>query len=266
MSARVRRACPPRFACGNSPPSATATSPSMCWEKGAEIGAHILAGAVLEPRALSELLPDEWQSAPFDSPAEDDQFWLLTEKGKWRLPAPPQMHNRGNFIVSLGKIVRWMGEKAEALGADIFPGFPAAEPVFSEDGKMTGVPDSRPGRGQGRKARAKLCARRGIARQDDHSGGGMPRVGFRGNHSQIQLARGKISPNLRHWLEGVVGGSRGAVARRNGAAHRRLADGFQNLRRVVSVSSRRRENCGGLCGGAGLCQSALVAARRIPAL
>ena len=108
-------------------------------EKGAEVGAHILAGAVLEPRALSELLPDEWQSAPFDSPAEDDQFWLLTQKGKWRLPAPPQMHNRGNFIVSLGKIVRWMGEKAEALGADIFPGFPAAEPVFSEDGKMTGV-------------------------------------------------------------------------------------------------------------------------------
>ena len=57
-------------------------------EKGAEVGAHILAGAVLEPRALSELLPDEWQNAPFDSPAEDDQFWLLTEKGKWRLPRP----------------------------------------------------------------------------------------------------------------------------------------------------------------------------------
>ena len=108
-------------------------------EKGAEVGAHILAGAVLEPRALAELLPDEWQSAPFDAPAEDDRFWLLTEKGKWRLPAPPQMHNRGNFIVSLGKIVRWMGEKAEATGADIFPGFPAGEPVYSDDGRLTGV-------------------------------------------------------------------------------------------------------------------------------
>ena len=108
-------------------------------EKGAEVGAHILAGAVLEPRALAELLPDQWQEAPFDHPAGDDQFWLLTQKSKWRLPNPPQMHNRGNFIASLGKVVRWLGGQAEALGADIFPGFPAAEPVFDADGKLSGV-------------------------------------------------------------------------------------------------------------------------------
>ena len=120
-------------------------------EKGAEVGAHILAGAVLEPRALAELLPDQWESAPFDAPAADDQFWLLTEKRKWKMPAPPQMRNRGNRIASLGKIVRWMGEKAEALGADIFPGFPAAEPVFSESGRLAGV--TTPDQGVGRDGR-----------------------------------------------------------------------------------------------------------------
>ena len=108
-------------------------------EKGAEVGAHILAGAVLEPRALRELLPDDWRNAPMDAAADDDQFWFLTEKRKWKLPTPPQMHNAGNRVASLGRVVRWLAEKAEAAGADIFPGFPAAEAVFDSDGRMTGV-------------------------------------------------------------------------------------------------------------------------------
>ena len=96
-------------------------------EKGAEIGAHILAGAVLEPRALNELLPD-WQkrNAPITTAVNKDRFWYLTQKGKWQLPAPPQMHNKGNYIVSLGQVVRWLGEQAEAAGVDIFPGFAGA--------------------------------------------------------------------------------------------------------------------------------------------
>ena len=109
-------------------------------EKGAEIGAHILAGAVLEPRALNELLPD-WQkrNAPITTAVNKDRFWYLTQKGKWQLPAPPQMHNKGNYIVSLGQVVRWLGEQAEAAGVDIFPGFAGAEILFGDNGEVCGV-------------------------------------------------------------------------------------------------------------------------------
>src|ERR1700760_3246571 len=108
-------------------------------EKGGEIGAHILSGAVLEPRALNELIPD-WreQGAPLDTPAQDDRFLYLTETRAFRLPTPPQMHNAGNFIVSLGNVCRWLGQQAEALGVEIYPGFPAAE-LLEEDGRIVGI-------------------------------------------------------------------------------------------------------------------------------
>src|SRR5271163_5023887 len=91
-------------------------------EKGAEVGAHILSGAVLEPRALNELIPD-WQAkgAPLNTPATEDRFLWLTEANSTRLPTPPQMHNHGNYIVSLGNVVRWLGAQAEALGVEIYP-------------------------------------------------------------------------------------------------------------------------------------------------
>ncbi|MGI9338368.1 MAG: 4Fe-4S dicluster domain-containing protein, partial [Gammaproteobacteria bacterium] len=109
-------------------------------EKGAEVGAHILAGAVLEPRALNELLPD-WRdkNAPIKTAVSKDRFWYLSEKGKWQLPAPPQMHNKGNYIVSLGQVVRWLGEQAEGAGADIFPGFGGADVLFGDKGEVCGV-------------------------------------------------------------------------------------------------------------------------------
>ncbi len=93
-------------------------------EKGSEVGAHILSGAVFEPRALDELLPD-WQSdgAPLVTPATDDRFLLLTERRAFRLPTPPQMRNHGNYIISLGNLCRWLAQKAEALGVEIYPGF-----------------------------------------------------------------------------------------------------------------------------------------------
>jgi electron-transferring-flavoprotein dehydrogenase len=108
-------------------------------EKGGEIGAHILSGAVLEPRALNELIPD-WKAkgAPLDTPAGDDRFLLLTAKKSFRLPTPPQMHNHGNYIVSLGDVVRWLGQQAEQLGVEIYPGFAAAE-LLEEDGRITGI-------------------------------------------------------------------------------------------------------------------------------
>ena len=109
-------------------------------EKGSEVGAHILSGAVLEPRSLDELFPD-WKErgAPLHTPAREDRFFFLTSGGAVRLPTPPQMHNAGNWIISLGNLCRWLGEQAEALDVSIFPGFPAAEVLYHEDGAVKGV-------------------------------------------------------------------------------------------------------------------------------
>jgi electron-transferring-flavoprotein dehydrogenase len=114
---------------------------SVCvLEKGSEVGAHILSGAVVEPRALNELLPD-WRErgAPLNTPARNDRFLFLTERRAFRLPTPPQMHNHGNYIVSLGNVCRWFGREAEALGVEIYPGFAAAEVLFDEAGAVAGV-------------------------------------------------------------------------------------------------------------------------------
>ena len=108
-------------------------------EKGSEVGGHILSGAVIEPRALAELLPD-WQAqgAPLVQTVTEDRFLFLTETRAIRLPTPPQMHNEGNYIVSLGDVCRWLGTQAEALGVEIYPGFAAAE-VLIEDRQVRGV-------------------------------------------------------------------------------------------------------------------------------
>ena len=109
-------------------------------EKGSEVGSHILSGAVLEPRTLNELLPD-WKErgAPLDTPVTDDKFLYLTQSGSFRLPTPPQMNNHGNYIISLGNFCRWLGEQAEALGVEIYPGFAAAEVLYDENGAVRGV-------------------------------------------------------------------------------------------------------------------------------
>jgi len=109
-------------------------------EKGSEVGAHILSGAVFEPRALNELLPD-WRErgAPLVTPAVDDRFLLLTQSRAFRLPTPPQMHNRGNYIISIANLCRWLGKEAEALGVEIYPGFAAAEVLYDELGRVRGV-------------------------------------------------------------------------------------------------------------------------------
>ncbi len=117
------------------------TDLSVCIvEKGSEVGAHILSGAVLEPRSLTELLPD-WKElgAPLKTPVTEDRLLFLTRTGAMRLPTPPQMHNQGNFIISLGNLCRWLGEQAENLGVEIFPGFAAAEVLYDEAGAVRGV-------------------------------------------------------------------------------------------------------------------------------
>lgn len=109
-------------------------------EKGAEVGAHILSGAVLDPKALNELLPD-WQKlgAPLLTAATEDQFLLLTAQKSWRLPTPPPMRNAGNYIISLGNLCRWLGQQAENLGVNIFSGFAGAHVLYDDAGKVCGV-------------------------------------------------------------------------------------------------------------------------------
>ena len=112
-------------------------------EKGSEVGAHILSGAVLEPRAIDELLPD-WKDrgAPLNTPVTDEKFLFLTEGGAVRLPTfllPPQLNNHGNYIVSLGNLCRWLASQAEEMGVEIFPGFAAAEVVYNDRGDVKGV-------------------------------------------------------------------------------------------------------------------------------
>ena len=109
-------------------------------EKGSEVGAHLLSGAVFEPRALNELIPD-WKEkgAPLKVAATEDRFLFLTKKYAFRLPTPPQMHNHGNYIISLGVFGRWLAEQAQALGVEIYPGFAAADVLYNEDGSVKGV-------------------------------------------------------------------------------------------------------------------------------
>ena len=109
-------------------------------EKGSEIGAHILSGAVIEPRALNELLPD-WKDhgAPLHTPVTKDRFVFLTAKRAIPFITPPQMHNDGNYIASLGNFCRWLGEQAEALEVEVYAGFATAEILYHDDGGVKGV-------------------------------------------------------------------------------------------------------------------------------
>jgi electron-transferring-flavoprotein dehydrogenase len=117
---------------------------SVCvLEKGSEIGAHILSGAVMDPRALNELLPD-WknQGAPLKVEVSEDRFLLLSETGARRTPnwmLPACFMNHGNYVISLGEVCRWLGAQAESLGVEIFPGFAAAEVLYNADGSVKGV-------------------------------------------------------------------------------------------------------------------------------
>jgi len=117
---------------------------SVCvLEKGSEVGAHILSGAIMDPRALNELVPD-WKElgAPLNAPVIGDLFLFLTEKGAYKVPSfmlPACFQNHGNYVISLGNLCRWLGQQAEGLGVEIFPGFAAAEVLYNDDGSVKGV-------------------------------------------------------------------------------------------------------------------------------
>ena len=109
-------------------------------EKGSEVGAHIVSGAVIETKALDELIPDwKTKNCPLKIQATNDKFLYLTETKSFQLPTPPQMHNKGNYIISLSDFTKWLAEQAEALEVEIYPGFAASEVLFNEKDKVIGV-------------------------------------------------------------------------------------------------------------------------------
>ena len=126
---------------------------SVCLiEKGSEIGAHILSGAVMDPRGLTELFPD-WKEkgAPVNTPVTEDRFQFLTRNGSWRFPnflLPACLHNDGNYVISLGNLCRWLGQQAETLGVEIYAGFAGAEVLYDDNGAVKGVATSDMGIGK----------------------------------------------------------------------------------------------------------------------
>ena len=154
-------------------------------EKGSEVGAHILSGAVIDPIALNELLPN-WQAdgAPLDTPVTDDRFLFLGPAGAVRVPnflMPPLMSNHGMYIASLGNVCRWLATQAEALGVEIYPGFAAAEVVYDETGAVKGV----------------ATGDMGIAKDGHHKDGFTPGIELHGKYTLIaEGVRGSLAKEL----------------------------------------------------------------------
>ena len=162
-------------------------------EKGSEVGAHILSGAVIDPIGLDRLIP-EWRSedTPIKTAVTADRFYVLGASGALRLPnllLPPLMSNHGNFIVSLGNVCRYLARKAEALGVEIYPGFAAAEVLF-ENGAVAGVATGDMGVGQGRASQGGLRPRHGAARQIHLVRRGRARQPVEDTDRALRLARG----------------------------------------------------------------------------
>ncbi len=159
---------------------------SVCvLEKGSEVGAHILSGAVIDPVGLDALIPD-WKEkgAPLETPVADDRFYFLGPAGSIRLPnfmMPPLMSNHGNYIASLGNVCRWLAQQAEALGVEIYPGFAAAEVLYDEQGRVVGV----------------ATGDMGVAKDGQHKDAYTPGMELRGKYTLIgEGVRGSLAKQL----------------------------------------------------------------------
>lgn len=108
-------------------------------EKGAQVGAHIISGAILDPRSLKELLPERWQEAPLDTAVKKEAFYYLSKAHSFRLPTPRSLQNKGNFIISLGALCRFLAAEAERFGTEIYPGFAASKILYDAQGAVAGV-------------------------------------------------------------------------------------------------------------------------------
>ena len=217
---------------------------SVCvLEKGSEIGAHILSGAIIDPRALNELLPD-WQAqgAPLATPVTEDRFLVLTPDKSYRIPSwslPRLMDNHGMYIASLGNVCRWLGQQAEALGVEIYPGFAAAEILYDEAGAVRGV----------------ATGDMGVAKDGSHKGEyqpgmelhakytlfaeGLPRIAVAGAHAAVQPARRRRSAEVRHRPQGAVAARAGQAPEGTRAAQPGLAARPEDRGRLVRLPLRR---------------------------
>src|SRR4051794_9273065 len=154
-------------------------------EKGSEVGAHILSGAVIDPIGINQLIPD-WREkgAPIDTPVAKDLFYFLGPAGALRIPnliMPPLMRNHGNYIVSLSNLCKWLAGQAESLGVEIYPGFPAADLVYGEKGEVRGV----------------VTGDLGVARDGHHKGSYTPGMNLIGKYTLFaEGARGSLSKVL----------------------------------------------------------------------
>ncbi len=171
-------------------------------EKGSEVGAHILSGAVIDPISLNELIPD-WKEkdAPIDTPVTDDRFLFLGQSGSIRFPnfiMPPLMNNHGNYIVSLGNVVRWLGKQAEELGVEIYPGFAAAEILYDDKGAVRGVATG--DMGVGRDGKAKTGFTRGMELLGKYT---LIGEGVRGSLAKQLIARFKLDENSQPQKFGI---------------------------------------------------------------
>ena len=236
-------------------------------EKGSEVGAHLLSGAVLETRALDELIPD-WRDrdAPIKIAAAEDLFLFLTETKSYKLPTPPQMHNKGNYVVSLGEVARWLAAQAEALGVEIYPGFAAAEVLFHEDGSVKGVATGDMGIGKdGERTDNYTPGMELHARQTLFAEGCRGSL-TKGLFERFDLRARVRSPDLQHRHQGTVGDRSVQAQAGPDRPHDRLADGPQDLWRVVDVPRGRQPGLDRLRDRARLPEPVPVPLRRVPAL
>ena len=213
-------------------------------EKGSEVGAHIMSGAVIDPGGLDALLP-EWrgEDTPIKTAVTDDRFYMLGPAGAVRIPnmlLPPLMSNHGNFIVSLGNVCRWLATKAEQAGVEIYPGFAAAEVLYGADGEVVGVATGDMGRGQGRQAQGLLHPRHGIARQIHPVRRRRARPADQDPDRPLRPRSRPAAAEIRHRHQGAVASRAGPAQARPGAALVRLAARQPHRRRVLPLSLRRR--------------------------
>ena len=218
-------------------------------EKGSEVGAHILSGAVIDPIGLDRLIP-EWrgEDTPIKTAVTADHFYALGPSGALRLPnflLPPLMSNHGNFIVSLGDVCRYLAKKAEALGVEIYPGFAAAEVLF-ENGAVAGIATGDMGVGKDGHHKIELHPRHGIARQIHVVRRRRARQPDQNFDRALRAGERPAAAKVRHRLEGAVAGRAGQISPRPGAAHDGLAARQPHRRRLVPLSLRRQSGFGRL--------------------
>ena len=239
-------------------------------EKGSEVGAHILSGAVIDPIGLDRLLP-EWrgEDTPIKTPVTDDRFYWLGPAGGLRLPnflLPPLMSNHGNFIVSLGNVCRWLATKAEALGVEIYPGFAAAEVLYGEHGEVVGVATGDMGVGKSKEHKDSFT--RGMELRAKYT---LFAEGARGSLSRQLIDRFELAKDREPQKFGIGLKELWKVApekHKPGLVQHsiRLAARQFDRRRLVSVPSRGPAGGGRLRGAPELPQSLRGAVRGIPAL